>query len=373
MTRGVGHEQTRESMRNVVHARNCGRSPAAVNHSPMHALDFDRFRPALTGLCYRMLGSLTDAEDAVQETMLRAWKARDSFDGRAQLSTWLHRIATNVCLDALSGRSPRWRPFDVRPVGTTREELVTKPAEHWVEPIPDLAVIPSDVDVHEQAVLRESIRLAFVAALQHLPPRQRAALILTQVLNWSAAEVAESLDMTVAAVNSALQRARGTLAERRATAHLDRLVALGTHDRTAEASALSASQRRLVDEFVAAFEDYDVPRLTALLREDATMCMPPFDLWLQGRADIADWLTGRGCGCQGSRLVRTQANGMPAFAQYRQGGEQPWALVVLDLDGDRIGSMTYFLDTATFFPRFGVPPMISPEAADRRQGPRATA
>ena len=325
----------------------------------MHASDFDRFRPALTGLCYRMLGSLTDAEDAVQETMLRAWKSRDSFDGRAQLSTWLHRIATNVCLDALSGRSPRWRPFDVRPVGNTREELATRPAEYWVEPIPDLAVIPADIDVHEQAVLRESIRLAFVAALQHLPPRQRAVLILTQVLNWSAAEVAESLDMTVAAVNSALQRARATLAERNATAELDRLVALGSREQSADNVTLTPKQRQLVDDFVAAFEAYDVPRLTALLRDDATMCMPPYDLWLQGRADIADWLTGRGCGCQGSRLVPTQANGRPAFAQYRQGGAQPWALVVLELDGDRIGSMTYFLDTATLFPRFGVPPMIS--------------
>ena len=343
----------------------------------MHALDFDRHRPALTGLCYRMLGSLTDAEDAVQETLLRAWKSRDSFDGRAQLSTWLHRIATNVCLDALNGRSPRWRPFDVRPVGNTHEELATKPKEFWVEPIPDLAAIPSDVDLHEQAVLRESIRLAFVAALQHLPPRQRAALILSQVLNWSAAEVADALDMTVAAVNSALQRARATLAERRATAPLDRLVALGQRDRGVEQAALSPAQRQLVDDFVAAFEAYDVPRLTALLRADATMCMPPFDLWLQGRHDIADWLTGRGCGCQGSRLVPTQANGMPAFAQYRQGGSQPWALVVLDLDGDpehpTIGSMTYFLDTAVFFPQFGVPPMIPVDGDSHRQEPMSSA
>lgn len=321
----------------------------------MHAPDLDRYRPSLTGLCYRMLGSLTDAEDAVQETMLRAWKAKESFEGRAQLSTWMHRIATNVCLDALSGRSPRWRPFDMRPVGTTREELVTKPREYWVEPIPDLAVIPADSDPHEQAVLRESIRLAFVAALQHLPPRQRAALILTQVLNWSAAEVAESLDMSVAAVNSALQRARATLAEHRVTT-----------EETApqkSATALSSTQQQLVDAFVHAFEAYDVPRLIALLRHDATMCMPPFDLWLQGRADIADWLSGRGCGCEGSRLVRTEANGMPAFAQYRQGGEQPWALVVLELDGDSIGSMTYFLDTATYFPRFGVPAQLTTAGA----------
>jgi RNA polymerase sigma-70 factor, ECF subfamily len=331
----------------------------------MHAPDLDRFRPALTGLCYRMLGSLTDAEDAVQETMLRAWKSRESFDGRAQLSTWMHRIATNVCLDALSGRSPRWRPFDMRPVGNTREELATRPAEYWVEPIPDLSVIPADSDPHEQAVLRESIRLAFVAALQHLPPRQRAALILTQVLNWSAAEVAESLDMTVAAVNSALQRARATLAERRSVQELDRVTERQHSAPGSTHAALTTSQRLLVDQFVAAFEAYDVPRLTMLLREDATMCMPPYDLWLQGRADIADWLAGRGCGCQGSRLVATQANGMPAFAQYRDGGAQPWALVVLDLDGDAIGSMTYFLDTATYFPKFGVPLVLSESAVHR--------
>jgi RNA polymerase sigma-70 factor (ECF subfamily) len=233
------------------------------------------------------------------------------------------------------------------------------------------------VDLHEQAVLRESIRLAFVAALQHLPPRQRAALILSQVLNWSAAEIADTLDMTVAAVNSALQRARATLAERRATEGLDRLVQLGTRDRSAEQAALSPAQRQLVDDFVSAFEAYDVPRLTALLRADATMCMPPFDLWLQGRHDIADWLTGRGCGCEGSRLIPTRANGMPAFAQYRHGGSQPWALVVLDLVGEgddvAIGSMTYFLETAVFFPRFGVPPMISPDSDSRMQEPMPSA
>lgn len=324
----------------------------------MHTPDFDQHRSALTGLCYRMLGSVTDAEDAVQETMLRAWKARDSFDGRAQLSTWLHRIATNVCLDALSGRSPRWRPFDLRARGSTTEELTTRSREHWLEPVPDLLAVPDVHDPHEQAVLRESIRLAFVAALQHLPPRQRAALILSQVLNWTAAEVAQCLDMTVPAVNSALQRARATLAERRAARELDRLVQLGQRDPRADVADLTPQQQLLLEAFVEAFEAYDVPRLAALLRDDATMCMPPFELWLQGRADISDWLLGRGNGCRGSRLVPTRANGRPAFAQYRQGGAQPWALVVLELDGERIGGMSYFLDTQTLFPHFAMPAVL---------------
>lgn len=317
--------------------------------------DFEQHRPQLTAHCYRMLGSVIDAEDAVQETLLRAWKARDRFDGRAQLSTWLHRIATNVCLDALSGRSPRLRAMDMHPANKTTDDLSTKPRTHWLEPVPDLAVIPSEVDVHEQTVLRESIRLAFVAALQHLPPRQRAALILTQVLNWSAAEAADTLDMTVPAVNSALQRARATLAERRQAQHLDRLVAIASRNTSAEQAALTPAQRRLLDEFIRAFEAYDVPRIVSLLRDDATMCMPPYDFWLAGRADIADWLSGRGIGCEGSVLVPVQANGVPAFAQYRQGGAQPWAIVVVEFDGDAIGHMNYFLDTEALFPRFGLP------------------
>ncbi len=308
-----------------------------------------------------MLGSVIDAEDAVQETMLRAWKARENFDGRAQLSTWLHRIATNVCLDALSGRSPRLRAMDMHPANRTTDDLPTKPRTHWLEPVPDLAVIPAEVDVHEQAVLRESIRLAFVAALQHLPPRQRAALILTQVLNWSAAEAADTLDMTVPAVNSALQRARVTLAERQQDKQLDRLVAIAERNTAAEQLALTPAQRALVDKFTAAFEAYDVPRIVSLLREDVTMCMPPYDFWLQGRVDIADWLSGRGAGCTGSVLVPVSANGVPAWAQYRNGGAEPWAIIVLEFDGDTIGHMNYFLDTEALFPRFGVPMVFSRE------------
>jgi len=307
---------------------------------PATADALELHRTALTGHCYRMLGSVVDADDAVQETMFRAWKALERFDGRSTVKTWLYRIATNVCLDALADRPRRARPMDERGVGTVDDELTSQPRTHWLEPIPDAKAIPADSDPAEEAVLRESIRLAFVAALQHLPPRQRAVLLLTQVLGWSAAEVAEALDTTVAATNSALQRARATLAER---------------DVRPTPVQLSASQQALVGRYVEAFERYDVPALVQLMREDGTMCMPPFELWLQGRASIANWLSGRGCGCKGSVLVPTMANGCPAFAQYREGGKEPWSLVVLELDGERIGHMNYFLDTATLFPRFGLP------------------
>src|SRR5213594_2913069 len=297
-------------------------------------------RAALTGHCYRMLGSAFDADDAVQDTMVRAWRSLDRFDGRASLRTWMYRIATNVCLDALSARSRRARPMEERPDGTVDEELETRPRTHWLDPIPDARALPSDADPLELVTLRQSIRLAFVAALQHLPPRQRAALLLTEVLGWSAAEVAESLEMSVAAVNSALQRARATVA---------------TRDLREAHASLSDAQLALVDRYVAAFERYDVGALTALLTEDATLSMPPYTLWLRGHDAIRTWFLGRGSGCRGSRLVPTAACGSPAFGQYRQGGREPWALIVLDVAGDRIAGMTSFLDTETLFPMFGLP------------------
>lgn len=312
-------------------------------------------RSALNGHCYRMLGSVMDADDAVQETMLRAWRARDRFDGRSTVGTWLYRIATNVCLDALADRAPRTRPFENGPVGTTDDTLVELPRTHWLEPVPDAHALPADSDPHERAVLRESIRLAFVAAMQHLPPRQRAALLLTQVLNWSSAEVAACLDMTVAAVNSALQRARATLVERKLDAHV-------TRPSQFSPAALTASQQALVARYVAAFEAYDVTSLVSLMREDAIMSMPPYSLWLQGHDCIARWLNGRGAGCEGSRLIATEANGSPAFGQYRRGGAEPWALIVLELDGAQIASVNYFLDTQTLFPRFGLADRLAEEA-----------
>jgi RNA polymerase sigma-70 factor (ECF subfamily) len=307
----------------------------------------EQYRPALTGHCYRMLGSVVDAEDAVQEAMLRAWKSMGQFREQSSLKTWLYRIATNVCLDALAATSRRrLRPLELSDTpGVVHDDLVLtqRSREHWVEPIPDAAALPAqgDCDPEERALLKESIRLAFVAALQYLPPRQRAVLLLTQVLSFSAAETAESLGMSVAAVNSALQRARATL-DARNPAVVPR--------------ALSEEQARLVARYVEAFEQYDVGALTALLHEEATLSMPPYELWLQGHESIAAWLTSFGIGCKGSRLVPVEAcGGTPAFAQYRQGGTQPWALLMLELRDDRITSMTSYLDVETLFPRFGLP------------------
>lgn len=310
--------------------------------------DLETHRAALTGHCYRMLGSAADADDAVQETMIRAFRSLDRFEGRASLKTWLYRIATNVCLDSLSQRSRRTRPFEEGPVGTVDDALTERPRTHWLEPVPDASVFPADSDPSEIAALRQSVRLAFVAALQHLPPRQRAALLLVEVLGCSAAEAAETLETTVASVNSALQRARATLAER-------------DIDLDAPPRALTEEQSRLVARYVDAFERYDVDGLTALLHEDATLSMPPYTLWLRGHEDIRAWLLGRGLGCRGSRLVPTAANGLPAFGQYRLGADgvhRPWALAVLELAGERIASWNSFLDTETLFPRFGLPPEL---------------
>ena len=303
-------------------------------------------RASLTGHCYRMLGSAFDAEDAVQETMVRAWRSLDRFEGRSSLRTWLYRIATNVCLDALSDGSRRARPIEEGPVGSVEDALETRPRTHWLEPIPDARVLPADADPYELTVLRQSIRLAFVAALQHLPPRQRAALLLTEVLGWSAAEVAECLDTSVAAVNSALQRARATLASR--------------NDVDSRAP-LSDAEAALLDRYVDAFHRYDVDALVALLRDDATLTMPPYTLWLQGPDTIRRWLLGRGAECRGSRLLSTDACGSPAFGQYRSapdGGHQPWALIVLEFAGGRITAWNSFLDTEKLFPLFGLPPRL---------------
>lgn len=297
-------------------------------------------RRALTGHCYRMLGSPVDAEDAVQETMLRAWRKLEDFDGRSSLKTWLYRIATHVCLDALSDRSRRHRSIEETPVHTVDAPLETMPRSHWIEPVPESLVIPSDAAPDERLMLRQSIRLAFVAALQHLPPKQRAVLLLTEVVGCPATEVAQIVDSSVASVNSALQRARATLA---------------TRDLADPASTeLSETQKLMIDRYVEAFESYDAVALAALMAEDATLSMPPYTLWLRGRESITAWLLGRGAGCRGSRLIPVSASGAPAFAQYREGGRDPWALIVLDVRGDHIAGMTSFLDTPTLFPLFGV-------------------
>ncbi len=304
-------------------------------------------RRELTGYCYRMLGSAFDAEDAVQETMVRAWRGLADFEGRSALRSWLYRIATNVCLDQLSGRQRRALPMDLSgsPWQPVEASLAARrPATAWVEPVLDRQVVPEDADPAEQAVQRESIRLAFVSALQHLPPRQRAVLLLREVLRWRAEEVAALLGTTVASVNSALQRARATMA------------AVGGESET---EPLDDGYRALLDRYVDAFERYDVDGLVALLHEDATQHMPPFEMWLRGRADIGAWMLGPGAKCRGSRVLPTLANGAPAFAQYRplpEGGHAPWALHVLEVRAGRVAHVSSFLQLDNdMFRRLGLP------------------
>jgi RNA polymerase sigma-70 factor, ECF subfamily len=300
-------------------------------------------RKELTAYCYRMLASPFEAEDAVQETMIRAWRAHDRFEGRAALRSWLYRIATNVCLDMLNGRERRPRPMDLGPAGAPVFENLNVPTDvAWLQPAPDALVVP-DGDPAEVAQARESLRLAFVAALQHLPPRQRATLILAEVLRWQATEIAELLDTTVASVNSALQRARATIAARDMT----------------QTTPLGDIEQALLERYLAAFEDYDLDALTSLIQEDASQSMPPFDLWLQGRDDILTWWFGPGIGCRGSKVLPVaSANGCPAFGQYKPaegGGFEPWALQVLEIEDGRVVEFTFFLDTEALFPLFGLP------------------
>jgi RNA polymerase sigma-70 factor (ECF subfamily) len=315
------------------------------------AADLDRrletHRGELTAYCYRMLGSPFEAEDAVQETFIRAWRGYDRFEGRAALRSWLYRIATNVCLDMLGGRERRARPMDLGPAREPVESnLHILPEATWVEPIPDGRVAPEG-DPAEVAVARETVRLAFVAALQHLPPRQRAVLILCEVLRWKASEVAELLETSVASVNSALQRARATL-------EANDVSAVGASPSVDEADA------ELLARYVEAFERYDMDALTSLIREDATQSMPPYDLWLRGREDILSFWVGPGHQCRGSRVIPVEsANGAPAFGQYRPRkdgeGYEPWAVQVLEIEDGRIVDFTFFLDTERLFPLFGLP------------------
>src|SRR6187401_238823 len=302
----------------------------------------EQHRRELTAYAYRMLGSSFEAEDAVQETMIRAWRGYERFEGRAALRSWLYRIATNVCLDMLNGRERRARPMDLGPAREPIESnLNTLPEVTWVEPVPDGLVVPEG-DPADVAVARETIRLAFIAALQHLPPRQRAVLILCEVLRWQASEVAELLDTSVASVNSALQRARATLE--------------ATNLTTDAELSVDTADAELLERYVEAFERYDMEALTALIHEDATQSMPPYDLWLTGRDDIFRWWYGPGIGCQGSRVIPTvAANGAPAFGQYKPaegGGYEPWALQVLEIRDGKIVELTFFLDTERVFPLF---------------------
>jgi len=310
-------------------------------------LELEQHRGELTGYCYRMLGSPFDAEDAVQETLVRAWRNLARFEGRSTLRSWLYSIATNVCLDMLNGRERRARPMDLGPaMEPVASNLNVLPEVTWIEPIPDAMAVPDNGDPADVAVARETIRLAFVAALQHLPPRQRAALILCEVLRWQATEVAELLDTSVASVNSALQRSRATLAASELTPATTPV-------------QLDEADRALLARYVEAFERYDMDALTSLIQEDAQQSMPPYDLWLRGRDDIFTWWFGPGIGCRGSRVIpTTAANGSPAFGQYKPsdgGGYEPWALQVIEIDDGKIVELTFFLDTQRLFPLFGLP------------------
>jgi RNA polymerase sigma-70 factor, ECF subfamily len=309
-------------------------------------------RRELTGYCYRMLGSSFDADDAVQETMVRAWRGLADFEGRSALRSWLYRIATNVCLDQLSGRSRRALPMDLsgspwQPVQSSLS--ARRPHTAWVEPVLDRQVLPEDGDPAERAVAKESIRLAFVAALQHLPPRQRAVLILREVLRWKADEVASLLDTTVASVNSALQRARATLAS------------VGG---SPPPRPLGEDDRELLARYIDAFERYDIDAFVQLLHDDATQHMPPFEMWLRGAQDIGTWMLGPGIGCRGSRVLATEANGSPAVAQWRPvagGGFEPWALHVLETRDGKVAHVSSFLNLdVELFRVLGLP--VDPEA-----------
>jgi RNA polymerase sigma-70 factor (ECF subfamily) len=312
----------------------------------VQADDLEPYRRELTGYCYRMLGSGFEAEDAVQDTMLRAWRSVGQFEGRSSVRAWLYRIATNVCLDMLRGRKRRARPMELGPSSPPDESHLgdVLPEHLWVSPIPDARVLPEDGDPAEIAVVRDTIRLAFITALQHLPPRQRASLILCEVLRWQAAEVAALLGTSVPAVNSALQRARATLAA----------IPDASRPRT-----VAASQAKLLDRYLTAFERYDMSSLVTLLHEDAAQSMPPFAMWIQGSREICEWMVQPGpSACRGSLLIPTRANGSAAFGQYRpdpEGGHKPWALQVVETSGDLISELYFFLDAGALFPAFGLP------------------
>jgi RNA polymerase sigma-70 factor (ECF subfamily) len=325
---------------------------ASVLDRPPSDTDLEEHRVALTGYCYRMLGSGSEAEDAVQETLLRAWRAQDTFEGRASLRSWLFRIATNVCFDMLGARQRRARPMDLRPASPPAAPIGEPPAESvWIGPVSDSRVLPEGGDPADVISARESVRLAFVATLQLLPPRQRAVLVLRDVLCWPAAEVAQLLDASVASVNSALQRARATLEDWSGD--------LGEPLRPAD-----PGQRDLLDRYVSAFVNYDVDALVKLLRADVVMSMPPLPLWLRGPESVGDWLRRRGADCARSRLVPVAVSGSPGFAQWRlepDGEYRPWAIQVVETRDGAIIGLNFFLDAERLWPLFGLPSSPPPD------------
>ena len=324
--------------------------------------EMEAHRSALTGYCYRMIGSGSEAEDAVQETMVRAWRAADKLQARGALKAWLFKIANNVCLDMLQSAQRRAQPMDLGPAQDADSPLGAPLVETaWVRPIADSRVLAPEADPAEVAAERESLRLAFVAALQHLPPRQRAVLILREVLRWQASEVAELLETSVASVNSALQRARATIEE------------LELDAGSAPAAVEDAEQRELLAGYVEAFERYDIESLVKLLHDDAAFSMPPFPLWVRGPEQIHEFMLGTGAKCEGSRVLVTQANGGPAVAIYNRAedGYTPWAIVVLEMSGGAITGLHHFI-YPELFAEFGLPPRLEREdtgQADELQQP----
>jgi RNA polymerase sigma-70 factor (ECF subfamily) len=333
-----------------------------------HAFDLltEPYRPELQVHCYRILGSFHDAEDLVQETFLRAWRGLAGFEGRSSFKNWLYKIATNACLNAIASRATSRRrflpedqtsPFEGKPEGGPDTEIP------WLEPYPDAAlegIAEPNAGPDARYEMREAVQLAFVAAIQHLPPRQRAVLILRDVLGWSAAETAGLLDTSVAAVNSALQRARATLATRFPTG------------RRRASSAPTDQQRTILERYVRAWEHSDLDGFVALLKEDAVHSMPPWREWYLGREAIRRFFASAfEVAYEGSfRLVPTAANGQPAFAQYTCGPEEldcPKRVIhVLTLEDDAIAATTFFAD-AEVFATFDVPaaPPITPRPAGR--------
>jgi RNA polymerase sigma-70 factor (ECF subfamily) len=318
---------------------------ATREHALSAELDFEQYRRELTGYCYRMLGSGFDAEDAVQETMVRAWKSVDKLETPAALRSWLYRIASNVCFDMLEGSKKRARPMDLASpsmADTTIDSGLSE--EYWIQPMPDAKVLPEVGDPAELAEAKETIRLAFVAALQHLPPKQRAVLILREVLRWQATEVAALLDTTVVSVNSALQRARATLEE-------------ADIDVSGPAAVDDEERKDLLAKYVDAFERYDIEALVSLLHDDATFTMPPYQLWLQGPTEIFKWFFGQGIGCKDSRVLLTSANGRPAYGSYKPAGEglwKAWGIVIPEAADGKISAVNQFI-YPELFPLFGLP------------------
>lgn len=322
--------------------------------------DFEPFRRELIAYSYRMLGSAFEAEDAVQETFFRAWKAHEDFRGDAKVRSWLYRIATNVCLDMLRHAQRRALPTDLGPASSARElPDAPLPEQTWLTPIPDSMI--RDSNPVEWATMRESVQLAFVAALHHLPPSQRAVLILREVLQWPASDVGHLLDITPAAVNSVLQRARATIAK--------------INPQPSDAyQPMDKQQKEFLDKYLDAFQRYDLDSLTSLMHDDVVLSMPPLSMWITGFADVREWFAGHGKGCEGSRLILVDsANGMPAIAQYRRAetaqemsfarrytvpddaGWLPWALQVLELRDHMLSGVTFFLDTPALFEKYGLP------------------